>query len=334
MYVVADSSPSNGADESDVSSLLISTHLSDRPMSPDPHAWRSSDVDYYVHHPTQIWRTLYLGSVYTCRDLRYLVSNGFTHLVNFSGQPSPYPKGLFTTYDSDSIQHALDFVTRAMATGGKVLVYSSRGLSRGALFVILYLVHAGHICLYEAFLHVKARRPVIETAPLSRIFLVNRGILPRHMLPSLENEFPYVCRITPYMSFGESCTSSAAIRVAQCLCGVCVYSVRNSRKLDRDREKDEYVSCGWADVVPDVRRDTVMEEREAERQFLCRVCRYVVLRQPIKRRNSAVPESKVQEDAILMNMTLALDVHVLGCVDSKGVSPFPVWDLRAHHFYE
>jgi hypothetical protein len=77
-----------------------------------------------------------------------------------------------------------------------------------------------------------------------------------------------------------------------------------------------------------------MEEREAERQFLCRVCRYVVLRQPIKRRNSAVPESKVQEDAILMNMTLALDVHVLGCVDSKGVSPFPVWDLRAHHFYE
>ena len=56
----------------------------------------------------------------------------------------------------------VDFVSRAVASGGRVLVHCSAGVSRSSSVMIAYLMRERGMSLTQAHDHVKARREVIK----------------------------------------------------------------------------------------------------------------------------------------------------------------------------
>lgn len=133
-----------------------------------------------LHSVNRIDIGLYLGDRYVAKDKRWLVQNGFTHVVNcaegaheyqvntgphfYSGTSIKYmgipghdrPSWNIGVYFEDAAR----FINRAVSSGGKVLVHCVVGISRSATIVIAYIMIFKRMRALEALKYVFARRRV------------------------------------------------------------------------------------------------------------------------------------------------------------------------------
>ena len=67
--------------------------------------------------------------------------------------------------DEDIYSHlsvAVAFIEAALATGGRVLVYCTAGISRSATVVMAYIIHRSRISVEAAYEVVRASRPFVR----------------------------------------------------------------------------------------------------------------------------------------------------------------------------
>lgn len=150
------------------------------------YPWTRNDVAFYNDHETTLIRKrLYLGSEHIACDKRALSQLGITHIVNCCPNQQPkYPDNFlyfnlrYHLNDPECFSEyvrAFVFVRDAIKRRGRVLIYSGKGLSRSALFVVLYLMHCYNLSSYEAYVIVRNRRPTVRPEIVSHFlhFLQN-----------------------------------------------------------------------------------------------------------------------------------------------------------------
>ncbi|KAL6096439.1 dual specificity protein phosphatase 26 [Pungitius pungitius] len=135
------------------------------------------------NHADEVWPRLYIGDQDIASDRGELAKLGITHILNcaqskWRGGAELYA-GMRVTYhgieahDSPSFDMSVnfypasDFIHRALAGGGTVLVHCAVGVSRSATLVLAYLMIRQNLTLVEAIKTVKDHRGVIP----------NRGFL-------------------------------------------------------------------------------------------------------------------------------------------------------------
>uniref|UniRef100_G3N732 Dual specificity protein phosphatase n=1 Tax=Gasterosteus aculeatus TaxID=69293 RepID=G3N732_GASAC len=135
------------------------------------------------NHADQVWPRLYIGDQDVASDRRELAKLGITHILNCAHSKwrggAEFYADMRVTYhgieahDSPSFDMsvnfypAADFIHRALAAGGTVLVHCAVGVSRSATLVLAYLMIRQNLTLVEAIKTVKDHRGVIP----------NRGFL-------------------------------------------------------------------------------------------------------------------------------------------------------------
>ncbi|XP_028852512.1 dual specificity protein phosphatase 26-like [Denticeps clupeoides] len=136
-----------------------------------------------VSHADEVWPRLYIGDYDSAENRSQLSTHGFTHIVNCAHSSlrggADFYKGMNITYlgiaahdsptydMSANFTSAADFIHKALASGGKVLVHCHVGVSRSATVVLAYLMLKQHMNLVEAITTVKEGRGIIP----------NRGFL-------------------------------------------------------------------------------------------------------------------------------------------------------------
>jgi atypical dual specificity phosphatase len=147
-------------------------------LPPAVSAGEPSQPRSLASKPDQILPWLYLGDHGASVSYQALIDEGITHVLNVKGgfkiPPPPYNKQLtikavpLDDYGSSDIASALrecsTFINTARKNGGSCLVHCSQGMNRSPSVVLGYLVTDSRLLwtLREAFLHVRARRPVIS----------------------------------------------------------------------------------------------------------------------------------------------------------------------------
>ncbi|KAM8828302.1 dual specificity protein phosphatase 26 isoform 1-T4 [Spinachia spinachia] len=135
------------------------------------------------NHADQVWPRLYIGDQDIASDRHALAKLGITHILNCAQSKwrggAEFYAGMSVTYhgieahDSPSFDMSVnfypasDFIHRALAAGGTVLVHCAVGVSRSATLVLAYLMIRQNLTLVEAIKTVKDHRGVIP----------NRGFL-------------------------------------------------------------------------------------------------------------------------------------------------------------
>jgi protein-tyrosine phosphatase len=78
----------------------------------------------------------------------------------------------------------VDFIQRAIADGGNILVHCLAGVSRSATIVAAYLMKVDGLGLDEALQHIRKRRPLINPNPgfISQLRQYGEGIKPAEVL--------------------------------------------------------------------------------------------------------------------------------------------------------
>ncbi|XP_022915012.1 dual specificity protein phosphatase 3 [Onthophagus taurus] len=113
-----------------------------------------------IHSVNKIDKGLYLGDKYAAKDRKFLVNNGFTHVLNCAEGADEYQVNTNEMYykhfgikymgipghDRPSwdisvyFERAARFIESAIASGGRVLVHCVVGISRSATIVIAYMM--------------------------------------------------------------------------------------------------------------------------------------------------------------------------------------------------
>ncbi|CAH1382107.1 hypothetical protein MTP99_006022 [Tenebrio molitor] len=133
-----------------------------------------------AHDVNLITPGLYLGDRYTSKDKRFLVRNGFTHVLNAAEGTDEYQVNTNQYYFRDAkikylgipghdrpswnisvyFDEAARFIDQAVKSGGKVLVHCVVGISRSATLVIAYLMICKGMNAAEALVYTFKRRKV------------------------------------------------------------------------------------------------------------------------------------------------------------------------------
>ncbi|KAK5639283.1 hypothetical protein RI129_011775 [Pyrocoelia pectoralis] len=133
-----------------------------------------------IHSVNQISNGLFLGDKYAAKDKKFLLQNGFTHIVNAAEGIDDYQVNTNQQYytplkikyigipghDRPSwnisvyFEQVAKFIDNAIKSGGKVLVHCVVGISRSATLVIAYLMIFQNMDAAEALQFVFRRRRV------------------------------------------------------------------------------------------------------------------------------------------------------------------------------
>lgn len=165
---------------------------SEKRESVQPYLWHKSDIHFYINKATSIIKNrVYIVSEDIASEKSLLNRLGITHIVNCSVVSSDHQsrlkqKQLITKFEnnffymtlknhiSDSplqayieYNQAFEFVRDAIKKRGRVMIYSGKGLSRSALFAVLFLMTTYNISSYEAYLYMKSFRPALRPEILS-----------------------------------------------------------------------------------------------------------------------------------------------------------------------
>lgn len=125
---------------------------------------------------SKIYEQLYIGSINEMRNSGWLDAHHITHIVNCpKGVPSFFPdKYSYINLVLDDVpeqslygvlEPAFEFIKRAIANGGTVLVACHAGISR-SVSVVLYFLMKVRLIHYEAALEVvRAKRSIANPNP-------------------------------------------------------------------------------------------------------------------------------------------------------------------------
>ncbi|XP_044764912.1 dual specificity protein phosphatase 3 isoform X2 [Coccinella septempunctata] len=141
------------------------------------HATKLSDL----HDVNLICNGVYLGDKSTAKDKRFLIKNGFTHVLN-AAEGFDFMTQVDTSQDfyrearikylgipgedrpswniSVYFELAAKFIDNAVKSGGKILVHCVVGISRSATLVLAYLMICGKMNAAEALEYVFKRRRI------------------------------------------------------------------------------------------------------------------------------------------------------------------------------
>ncbi len=122
--------------------------------------------------PNQLW----LGDINAALNLRWLKSTGITHIVSVisfdAAQVARYPSDFkyLTVFAHDSVKQQLlphwpettEFIKKALAEGGKVLVHCKFGRSRSAATLAAYLIAGLNYSPMAALALIRERRPQVS----------------------------------------------------------------------------------------------------------------------------------------------------------------------------
>ena len=122
---------------------------------------------------------LYLGRADQAASRCIIMALGVTHVVNVTREhPNAFPDELCylrIDVDDETTENLLrefssttQFITDALAGGGRILAHCNLGMSRSSTIVVAYLMHSRRCTLLDAYQFLKERRPIIRP---------NRGFL-------------------------------------------------------------------------------------------------------------------------------------------------------------
>lgn len=214
----------------------------------ETYPWSSSDVDFYTTNVTEVIKNrLYLGSDKFGLDKNALNKIGITHVIAFSTSDQLYDDRFFyykftklKTSEIPSDQNsfndyveAFKFIRNAIATKGKVFVFSGKGLSRAALFVISYLLFTYNLSSYEAYLYLKSLRPGIRSEIVYQYmnYLLKAKFppTPSHSYPSMlkssEKVKKWIGKVGGIDSKKFTFQIRKHLKWYRCLCGACLIGV-------------------------------------------------------------------------------------------------------------
>eukprot|EP00455_Lapot_gusevi_P056251 TRINITY_DN9311_c0_g1_i1.p1 TRINITY_DN9311_c0_g1~~TRINITY_DN9311_c0_g1_i1.p1 ORF type:complete len:244 (-),score=40.61 TRINITY_DN9311_c0_g1_i1:126-857(-) len=153
--------------------VMLEEFASRKPEYASFHLARQFTIeDHFETNPSEIIdKTLYLGNEANAVNANNLQALGITHVVNMAIQSKKYHEGQFTymhvrIYDVPEaelpILQCLQFISDAIAGGGRVLVHCLEGRSRSASIVIAYLMHSQKLSYQDALALVRSKRPIAE----------------------------------------------------------------------------------------------------------------------------------------------------------------------------
>lgn len=111
-----------------------------------------------------------VGSQDVAHNLELLEKYNVTHILNAGSNISnQYPeKFIYLSLDLRDLPdfpifkefpNALDFIEKAISSGGCVLVHCNAGISRSATIVLAYLIKHNNMSLNDAFNFLRSKRP-------------------------------------------------------------------------------------------------------------------------------------------------------------------------------
>jgi len=154
---------------------------------------------------------------------------------------------------------ALKFVRNAIATKGKVLVFSGKGLSRASLFVISYLLFTYDLSSFEAYLYVKSLRPAIRPEIIYQYmnYLLKAKFppTPSHTYPSMiktsEKVRKWITKVGGLDAKKFTIHIRKYLKWYRCLCGACLIGVQGSCLNSNNISKTgNYVVTNLKDLWP------------------------------------------------------------------------------------
>lgn len=124
----------------------------------------------------QITPNLYIGSAREAVSPRWLKAHGITHIVNMAIEHKNYfPRTFYyfrgNLYDNPAqsliitLRKGLQFIRRAIAGGGMVLVHCHAGVSRSSSMVIYYLMKTYGWSLWDSLVYMKRFHPRTNPNP-------------------------------------------------------------------------------------------------------------------------------------------------------------------------
>lgn len=134
---------------------------------------QKNPVDDFLPQYSEIIPGLYIADMYTATSAAVIRDLGITHVVSVLKNGCPhYPQGLKhicvpveDTRSEGILGHfdsIVDWIQRALANGGQVMVHCVWGMSRSASFVIAFLMAHRKMSLDDALKHVVARRRIVK----------------------------------------------------------------------------------------------------------------------------------------------------------------------------
>mmetsp|Transcript_1640 Transcript_1640/g.3529 ORF Transcript_1640/g.3529 Transcript_1640/m.3529 type:complete len:186 (+) Transcript_1640:3278-3835(+) len=126
--------------------------------------------------PNLIIPGLYLGSVAAAQSSYSLRSLGITHILTVADAiPPKFPRRIEykivevtdeeTTALLPYFDECVEFIQKAIADGGSVLVHCLAGVSRSATIVTAYLMKVEGMDLNQALKHIRQKRPLANPNP-------------------------------------------------------------------------------------------------------------------------------------------------------------------------
>ena len=136
--------------------------------------WLSHVTDPWDAH--EIVPGVLLGNLASACNLQRMRAAGVTHVLSvMTGASPPFPQHFGYSVvqvrdipEEDLLAHlpeATEFVSAALAGGGRVFVHCAAGVSRSATVVAAHLVRSHNLSHVEAVEHVRKRRGVIRPNP-------------------------------------------------------------------------------------------------------------------------------------------------------------------------
>eukprot|EP00698_Gefionella_okellyi_P011207 TRINITY_DN2948_c0_g1_i1.p1 TRINITY_DN2948_c0_g1~~TRINITY_DN2948_c0_g1_i1.p1 ORF type:complete len:1095 (-),score=144.55 TRINITY_DN2948_c0_g1_i1:115-3399(-) len=162
---------------------------------------RESQLAYYDNVCSKIIDGLYISSSIVAANQQMLRDNGITHVINCVGQacPNAFSDSLhyLTLYLSDShmenltcvFYEAIEFIQRARAENGRVMVHCKRGISRSCAVAMCYLMFTQKTAFRETLVLVQKSRAV--ASPNGGFFF------------QLQEWFDRLCRLTRVQHIGS-----------------------------------------------------------------------------------------------------------------------------------
>jgi hypothetical protein len=179
---------------------------------------------------------LWLGSIDSARDAKWLESARITHICDVNGRPTTADKSM---YDSRSIAHrhyqledTTNFVIRphfatthafldeAKAAGGRILVHCAAGVSRSATILMSWVMKEEKRTLADVMTQVRSRRPFAypNRSFFAALIDYDRELYGRTSLPpevlELHEDGMDVKDTAPTASASTSASTAAAITTA------------------------------------------------------------------------------------------------------------------------